>query len=208
MRRLESYICGGWTPGSREGQTLLDAATGAPVATINSTGLDFADVLAHGRRAGAGLRAMTFHERAGMLKALGLALLARKEEFYTESLHTGATRADAWVDIKGGIGTMLTFASKGRRELPNARVLTDGEVETLSKDGSFVAQHILSPLEGVAVHINAFNFPIWGMLEKIAPTLLAGVPCVVKPASQSAYLTELCVRRIVDTGILPPARCN
>lgn len=204
MRRLESYVCGGWTPGSREGQTLLDAATGAPVATIDSTGLDFADVLAHGRRAGAGLRAMTFHERAGMLKALGLALLARKEEFYTESLHTGATRADAWVDIEGGIGTMLTFASKGRRELPNARVLTDGEVETLSKDGSFVAQHILSPLEGVAVHINAFNFPIWGMLEKIAPTLLAGVPCVVKPASQSAYLTELCVRRIVDTGILPP----
>ena len=203
MRRLESYVCGGWTPGSKDGQTLLDAATGAPVAQIDSTGIGFADVLDHGRRAGAGLRGMTFHERAGMLKALGLALLERKEEFYTESLHTGATRADAWVDIEGGIGTMLTFASKGRRELPNARVLTDGEVEILSKDGSFVAQHILSPLQGVAVHINAFNFPVWGMLEKIAPTLLAGVPCVVKPASQTAYLTELCVRRIIDTGILP-----
>ncbi|WP_018001685.1 phenylacetic acid degradation bifunctional protein PaaZ [Paracoccus sp. N5] len=203
LRRLESYVCGGWTPGAKEGQTLLDAATGAPVALIDSTGLDFAGVLEHGRAAGASLRAMTFHERAGMLKALGLALMARKEEFYAESLHTGATRADGWVDIEGGIGTMLTFASKGRRELPNARVLTDGEVEVLSKDGSFVAQHILSPLEGVAVHINAFNFPIWGMLEKIAPTLLAGVPCVVKPASQTAYLTELCVRRIIDTGLLP-----
>lgn len=203
MRRLESYVCGGWTPGSKDGQTLLDAATGAPVAVIDSTGLDFAAVLDHGRGAGAALRAMTFHERAGMLKALGLALMAQKEAFYAESLHTGATRADGWVDVEGGIGTMLTFASKGRRELPNARVLTDGEVEVLSKDGSFVAQHILSPLEGVAVHINAFNFPIWGMLEKIAPTLLAGVPCVVKPASQTAYLTELCVRRIIDTGLLP-----
>lgn len=203
LRRLESYVCGGWTPGTRDGQVLLDAATAQPVARIDATGLDFADVVDHGRRAGAGLRAMTFHERAGMLKALGLALLERKEEFYTESLHTGATRADAWVDIEGGIGTMLTFASKGRRELPNTSLLTDGEVEVLSKDGSFVAQHILSPLEGVAVHINAFNFPIWGMLEKIAPTLLAGVPCVVKPASQTAYLTELCVRRIIDTGLLP-----
>ena len=203
-RRLESYVCGGWAPGSREGQTLLDAATGAPVASIDSTGIDFAAVLAHGRRvAGPKLRAMSFHDRAGMLKALGLALMAHKEEFYTESLRTGATRPDGWIDIEGGIGTMLTFASKGRRELPNTRVLTDGEVEGLSKDGSFVAQHILSPLQGVAVHINAYNFPIWGMLEKIAPTLLAGVPCVVKPASQTAYLTELCVRRIIETGLLP-----
>lgn len=203
-RRLESYVCGSWISGTKEGQALLDAATGAPVALIDSTGLDFAAVLEHGRNlAGPKLRAMTFHERAGMLKALGMALLAQKEEFYAESLHTGATRADGWVDIEGGIGTMLGFASKGRRELPNARVLTDGEVEVLSKDGSFVAQHILTPLHGVAVHINAFNFPIWGMLEKIAPTLLAGVPCVVKPASQSAYLTELMVRRIIETGILP-----
>ncbi len=203
-RRLESYVCGAWTPGTREGQALLDAATGAPVATIDSTGLDFADVLAHGRkRAGPALRAMSFHDRAGMLKALGLALMEHKEEFYAESFRTGATRADGWVDIEGGIGTMLTFASKGRRELPNTRVLTDGEVEVLSKDGSFVAQHIFSPLQGVAVHINAFNFPVWGMLEKIAPTLLAGMPCIVKPASQTAYLTELVVRRIIETGILP-----
>lgn len=203
-RRLESYVCGRWTPGEKEGQTLLDAATGAPVATIDSTGLDFAGVLEHGRRvAGPKLRAMSFHQRALMLKALGQRLMDLKEEFYAESLHTGATRADAWPDIEGGIGTMLTFASKGRRELPNTRVLTDGAVEPLSRDGTFAGQHILTPLQGVAVHINAFNFPVWGMLEKIAPTLLAGVPCVVKPASQSAYLTELVTRRIIESGILP-----
>lgn len=203
-RRLESYVCGEWIPGQKEGQQLLDAATGAPVAWIDSTGLDFAAVLDHGRTAaGPALRAMSFHERAGMLKALGLALMEQKEEFYAESFRTGATRSDGWVDIEGGIGTMLTFASKGRRELPNTRVLTDGDVEPLSRDDSFSAQHILTPLHGVAVHINAYNFPVWGMLEKIAPTLLAGVPCVVKPASQTAYLTELVVRRIVETGILP-----
>lgn len=203
-RRLESYVCGEWFPGQKEGQQLLDAATGEPVAWIDSSGIDFAALLDHGRkRAGPALRAMTFHERAGMLKALGLALMEQKEEFYTESFRTGATRSDGWVDIEGGIGTMLTYASKGRRELPNARVLTDGDVELLSRDDSFSAQHILSPLQGVAVHINAYNFPVWGMLEKIAPTLLAGMPCVVKPASQTAYLTELVVRRIVETGILP-----
>lgn len=203
-RRLESYVCGEWFPGQKEGQQLLDAATGEPVAWIASSGIDFAALLDHGRkRAGPALRAMTFHERAGMLKALGLALMEQKEEFYTESFRTGATRSDGWVDIEGGIGTMLTYASKGRRELPNARVLTDGDVELLSRDDSFSAQHILSPLQGVAVHINAYNFPVWGMLEKIAPTLLAGMPCVVKPASQTAYLTELVVRRIIETGILP-----
>ncbi len=203
-RRLESHVCGRWTPGTRDGQPLRDAATGAVVATIDSTGLDFAAALDYGRSiAGPRLRAMSFHDRAAMLKALGLALMAQKEDFYTESLHTGATRADGWIDIEGGIGTMLTFASAARRELPNTRVLTDGAVEPLSKDGSFVAQHIYSPLQGVAVHINAFNFPVWGMLEKIAPTLLAGVPCIVKPASQTAYLTELVVRRIIDTGLLP-----
>ncbi|WP_299908245.1 phenylacetic acid degradation bifunctional protein PaaZ [uncultured Paracoccus sp.] len=203
-RRLESYVGGRWTAGAKDGVPLLDAATGQTVALIDSTGIDFGASLAFGREvAGPKLRAMTFHERAAMLKALGLALMAMKEEFYTESLHTGATRSDAWVDIEGGIGTMLTFASKGRRELPNARVMVDGDVELLSRDNTFSAQHILTPLQGVAVHINAFNFPIWGMLEKIAPTLLAGMPCLVKPASQTAYLTELMVRRIVETGILP-----
>lgn len=203
-RRLESYVYGAWTAGKGDGQPLLDAATGETVALIDSKGLDFAEVLAYGRTAaGPKLRAMSFHERAAMLKALGLALMEKKEEFYAESFRTGATRADGWVDIEGGIGTMLTFASKTRRELPNTRVLTDGDVELLSKDNSFSAQHIYTPLQGVAVHINAFNFPIWGMLEKISPTLLAGVPCIVKPASQTAYLTELMVRRIMETGILP-----
>ena len=203
-RILESYVCGEWTRGARDGVPLLNAATGAPVALIDATGLDFAAALHWGREtAGPKLRAMSFHDRAAMLKALGLALLEMKEEFYAESLATGATRADGWIDIEGGIGTLLAYASKGRRELPNARVLVDGDVEALSKDASFSAQHILSPLHGVAIHINAFNFPCWGMLEKIAPTLLAGVPAVVKPASQTAYLTELMVRRIIATGILP-----
>ncbi len=203
-RRLESYVGGAWTPGGEEGTPLLDAATGEPVALIDSTGLDFAGALDWGRRMGGPrLRAMTFHERALMLKALGQALMGMKEEFHALSLATGATRTDGWIDIEGGIGTLLSFASKGRRELPNARVLTEGAVEPLSKDHSFSAQHVLSPMHGIAIHINAFNFPIWGMLEKIAPTLLAGMPALVKSASQTAYLTELMVRRIVETGILP-----
>ncbi|AHM04701.1 Aldehyde dehydrogenase, PaaZ [Roseibacterium elongatum DSM 19469] len=203
-RRLESYVCGEWTRGAKDGVPLLDAATGDPVALIDATGLDYRAALDWGRdRGGLALRAMTFHERALMLKALGQALMGMKEEFYAESLATGATRADAWIDIEGGIGTLLTFASKARRELPNARVLTDGEVEPLSRDGSFAGQHIYTPLQGIAIHINAYNFPCWGMLEKIGPNLLAGVPCIVKPASQTAYLTELMVRRMIDTGILP-----
>jgi oxepin-CoA hydrolase/3-oxo-5,6-dehydrosuberyl-CoA semialdehyde dehydrogenase len=203
-RRLESYVCGSWVRGAKEGQALLDASTGAPVAFVDSTGLDFAAALDHGRRVGGrALRAMTFHERAAMLKALGQALMARKDEFYALSTATGATRNDSWIDIEGGIGTLLSYASKGRRELPNTKVLVDGDVEAISRDDSFSAQHILTPLQGVAVHINAFNFPCWGMLEKIAPTLLAGMPAIVKPASQTAYLTELMVRRIVETGILP-----
>ncbi len=203
-RQLESYVAGQWVRGEGRGNTLLDAATGRPVAVIDSSGIDFAAMLAYGRDvAGPALRRLSFHERAALLKALGQHLMALKEELYAESFATGATRADGWVDIEGGIGTLLSYASKARRELPNARVLTDGDVELLSKDGSFSAQHILTPLEGVAVHINAFNFPVWGMLEKIAPTLIAGVPCIVKPASQTAYLTELAVRRIVESGILP-----
>lgn len=203
-RRLESFVYGEWTRGTKDGLPLLNAANGAPVALIDSTGIDFAAALDWGRtRGGRALRAMSFHERAAMLKALGLALMGMKEEFYAESLATGATRADAWIDIEGGIGTLLTFASKGRRELPNTRVLVDGDVEPLSKDASFSAQHIFTPLQGIAIHINAFNFPCWGMLEKIGPNLLAGVPCLIKPASQTAYLTELMVRRMIETGILP-----
>lgn len=203
-RRLQSYISGDWVAGAKQGVPLRDASTGEPVAFIDSTGIDFKAALAHGRdRGGPALRRMSFHERAAMLKALGLALLENKEEMYALSTATGATRGDSWVDIEGGIGTLLSYASKGRRELPNARVLLDGDVEGLSKDGTFSAQHVLTPLHGVAVHINAYNFPCWGMLEKLAPTLLAGVPSIVKPASQTAYLTELMVRRIVESGLLP-----
>lgn len=203
-RMLESYVAGQWTAGANKGVPLLDASTGAPIAYIDSTGIDFKEVLAYGREVGGpALRRMSFHERAAMLKALAEALLEKKEEFYTLSAATGATRTDSWIDIEGGIGTLLAYASKGRRELPNTRILLDGDVENLSKDGTFSAQHILSPLEGVALHINAFNFPCWGMLEKLAPTLLAGVPAIIKPASQTAYLTELMVRYIIQTGILP-----
>jgi len=203
-RRLESYVEGAWRRGSGDGKPVLNAATGDIHALIGTGGLDFRAALEWGREVGGpALRAMTIHERALMLKAVGLKLMDQKEEFYLENFATGATRKDGWIDIEGGIGTLLTFASKARRELPNTKVLTEGPVEPLSRDSSFAAQHILTPLLGVAVHINAFNFPVWGMLEKIAPTLIAGMPCIVKPASQTAYLTELVVRRILETGILP-----
>lgn len=203
-RRLESYVQGAWRQGAGEGKPLADAATGETHAVISSDGLDFAGALDWGREVGgAALRRHTIHERALMLRAIGQKLMEMKDEFHAESLATGATAKDAWPDIEGGIGTMLTFASKARRELPNARILTEGAVEPLSRDGSFAGQHILTPLRGVAIHINAFNFPVWGMLEKIAPALIAGMPCLVKPASQTAYLTELVVRRMLDMDILP-----
>jgi oxepin-CoA hydrolase/3-oxo-5,6-dehydrosuberyl-CoA semialdehyde dehydrogenase len=203
-RRLESYLMGAWRTGAGEGQPLLNAATGEIHARISAEGLDMAGALAWGRQVGGpALRRYTVHERAMMLKTIGLKLMEMKAEFYAESLATGATPRDAWPDIEGGIGTMLTFASKARKELPNAKVLPEGPVEMLSQDGSFVGQHVLSPMLGVAVHINAFNFPVWGMLEKIAPALIAGMPCLVKPASGTAYLTELVVRRILEMGILP-----
>ncbi|CTQ57821.1 phenylacetic acid degradation bifunctional protein PaaZ [Roseibium album] len=204
QRRLESYVGGTWRRGDGDGRPVLNAATGEMHALIGTEGLDFKGALEWGREVGGpALRAMTIHERALMLKAVGLKLMELKEEFYLENFATGATRKDGWIDIDGGIGTLLTFASKARRELPNTKVLSEGPVELLSRDNSFAAQHILMPLQGVAVHINAFNFPVWGMLEKIAPTLIAGMPCLVKPASQTAYLTELVVRRILETGILP-----
>ncbi|RMC35604.1 phenylacetic acid degradation bifunctional protein PaaZ [Paracoccus alkanivorans] len=203
-RRLESYVQGAWRAGAGAGKPLANAATGQTHAVISSEGLDFAGALEWGRETGGNaLRRHTIHERALMLRAIGQKLMGMKDEFHAESLVTGATPKDGWPDIEGGIGTLLTFASKARRELPNTKVLTEGAVEQLSRDGSFVGQHILTPLRGVAVHINAFNFPVWGMLEKIAPALIAGMPCLVKPASQTAYLTELVVRRILEMQILP-----
>ena len=146
---------------------------------------------------------MTFHDRARMLKALAQYLSARKNELYELSYLTGATKSDSWIDIDGGIGTTFVFASKGRREMPDAHVYLDGDVEMLSRHGSFVGQHVCTPLQGVAVHINAFNFPVWGMLEKLAPTLLAGMPAIVKPATVTGYLTEAAFRMIIESGLLP-----
>ena len=166
IRQLESYIAGQWVRGAGKAVPLLDAATGEPVALIDASGIDLKSALSFGRETGnPALRKMSFHERALMLKALGQALMEAKEEFYALSTATGATRTDSWIDIEGGIGTLLSYASKGRRELPNTHTLVDGDVELLSRDNSFSGQHILTPLEGVAVHINAFNVPCWGMLE-------------------------------------------
>jgi oxepin-CoA hydrolase/3-oxo-5,6-dehydrosuberyl-CoA semialdehyde dehydrogenase len=202
--KLESYVQGSWRAGRDEGTALRDASTGEVIAWSDTSGLDFAAILQYARTVGGPpLRALTFHQRAAILKALGKQLLDLKEEFYELSLHTGATRADSWPDIEGGIGTMLVFASKGARELPNSRVLLDGAVEGLSKGGTFVGQHVYVSRDGAAVQINAFNFPVWGMLEKFAPAFLAGIPVIVKPATATGFLAERVVRRIIETGLLP-----
>jgi oxepin-CoA hydrolase/3-oxo-5,6-dehydrosuberyl-CoA semialdehyde dehydrogenase len=204
--QLLNYERDRWTPGDAAGLSdIVSAIDGATVARTGSGGLDFAAMLKHAREVGGpALRRMTFHERARMIKGLGLAILARKEDLYELNYQTGATRKDGWIDIEGGAGTLLSFSSKGRRELPAAHVLLDGPLEPLSKGGSFVGQHIYTTLQGAAVHINAFNFPVWGMLEKLAPTLLAGMPAIVKPATATAYLCEAAVRVMVESGLLPP----
>jgi oxepin-CoA hydrolase / 3-oxo-5,6-dehydrosuberyl-CoA semialdehyde dehydrogenase len=202
--KLKSYVCGAWQEGAREGALLRDATTGAVIGQASTEGIDFRAALEYARRVGGpALRELTFHQRAALIKKLAKFLTDCKEEFYTLSYATGATRADSWIDIDGGISTLFVFASKGARELPDSRVYVDGAPELLSKTGTFVGQHICTSLEGAAVHINAFNFPVWGMLEKLAPTLIAGVPALVKPATATSYLTELVVRRIVESGILP-----
>lgn len=202
--QLQSHIGGAWLSGRDHGVVMRDATTGEVIAEASSAGIDFAAALDHARTVGGpALRALTFHERAGLLKALAKRLIECKEELYALSYRTGATKGDSWIDIDGGIGTVFSFASKAGRELPNAHVYVDGAVEGLSKTGTFVGRHLYVSREGAAVHINAFNFPVWGMLEKLAPALLAGVPAIVKPATATAYLTELAVRRIVESGILP-----
>ena len=202
--RLGSYLAGRWQEGAGEGSLVHDAATGRPVARLGTSGIDMQAALRYGREVGSpALRALRIHQRALMMKEIGLKLLELKEEFYELSYATGATRSDSWVDIEGGIGTLLSYASLGRRELPNGHVIPDGKPEILSKDGSFIGQHVFTSMQGVAIHINAFNFPVWGMLEKLAPTWLAGMPAIVKPASQTAYLTERVVRRILEIGVLP-----
>ncbi|GBF07620.1 bifunctional aldehyde dehydrogenase/enoyl-CoA hydratase [Deinococcus aerius] len=201
--RPASYVYGTWHA-NPDGQTLYDAVYGRPVAVISSEGVDFAEALRYGREVGGpAIRKLTFHTRARMLRALATYLTERKEDYYALNLLTGATRRDGWVDIEGGIGTLFSYASLARRELPDERFLPDGKVERLGKGGTFVARHLLVPREGVAVQINAYNFPVWGMLEKLAPAFLAGMPSLVKPAPQTAYLTERVVRDIIASGLLP-----
>lgn len=205
MKKLQNYALGNWIEGTGEGKPLYHAVTGAQIATASSAGLDFAEMMNFAREVGGPpLRKMTFHERGRMLKALATHLNSKKKLLYELSAATGATKADSWIDIDGGIGNLFVYASKGRRDLPNETFLVDGKPEMISKGGTFLGHHICVPMEGVAIHINAFNFPVWGMLEKIAVNFLSGMPTIVKPATVTCFLTELCVREIIDSGILPP----
>ncbi|MFM9945750.1 MAG: phenylacetic acid degradation bifunctional protein PaaZ [Bacteroidia bacterium] len=200
--QLQNYAQGHWIAG-QEGQELLDASTGEFIATASSQGLDLAAMMHYARsKGGPVLRKMTFHERGNMLKSLALYLQERKELFYPISYKTGATRIDSWIDIEGGIGNLFSYASL-RRQFPNQRFYVDGDMVTSSKSGSFIGHHIMVPKEGVAIHINAFNFPVWGMLEKIAVNLLAGMPAIVKPATLTSFLTEAVTKEIIGSGILP-----
>jgi len=203
MIKLENYVTGKWIAGDGEGQTLFNAVTGAPLGSTSTKGLDFASILEYGRTKGnPALRKMTFHERGLMLKSLALMLREHLPELYSLSYKSGATKADSWVDIEGGIGNLFSYASL-RRKFPNEPFAVDGDPISLSKTGSFMGHHILVPKEGVAIHINAFNFPVWGMLEKIAVNLLAGMPAIVKPATVTSYLTEAVVKKIIASGVLP-----
>ena len=202
--RLRNYALGHWVEGTGTPTELFHAVTGEPVATASSAGLDFEAMARYARTVGGPkLRRMTFHQRALMLKEMAKYLTERKEALYTCSAATGATRADSWIDIDGGIGTLFVYASKGRRDFPNETFHVDGPMESLSKGGTFVGRHVCVSLEGVAIHINAFNFPCWGMLEKLAPSLLAGVPAIVKPATLTSFLTEAMFRLMVESAIFP-----
>ena len=206
MHRVESYVAGSWHRPPAEGRPLLDAATGEVVAELSPVGIDLAAAVEHGRTVGGpALRELTFHQRASILRNVAKLLLGddAKEPLYNLSHCTGATRGDSWIDIDGGAGVLLSYAGKARRELPNSTVAVDGATEALSRDDSFSAVHILTARKGVEVQINAFNFPVWGMLEKLAPAFIAGVPSIVKPASPAAYLAEAAVRLIIGSGLMP-----
>lgn len=200
---LNSFAAGKWVAPSGNLTSLKSAVDGRVIAELGAE-LDFAAMIEHARAVGGpALRALTFHERAAKLKALAQYLNERRDALYELSYETGATKPDSMIDIDGGIGTVFVFASKGRRELPDDVIYVDGNLEQLGKTGAFVGQHVATSLQGVAVHINAFNFPVWGMLEKLAPTLLAGVPAIVKPASATAWLADAAFRMIVESGLLP-----
>ena len=201
---VRSYAQDAWHVPTGDGRAVASAVDGSPLYQVSSRGLDFRAMLNHARTVGGPrLRALTFHDRAGLLKALAKALNARKQELYELSHLTGATRHDAWVDVDGGFGALFVYASKARRELPDDQLLLDGDLERLSKGGTFVGHHVWVPRQGVAVHINAFNFPCWGMMEKLACNLLAGVPAIVKPASVTSFVTAKAVEIMLDAGVLP-----
>ncbi|WP_298840624.1 phenylacetic acid degradation bifunctional protein PaaZ [uncultured Roseobacter sp.] len=204
LKEVHSFAAGQWIEPGEGARTIASAVTGAPIFAAGNDALDIGAMLGWAReKGGPALRGMTFHDRAKIIKAVALHLCDHRQELYDLSFDTGATQKDHLIDIDGGIGTMLVFASKGRREMPDGHVYIDGATEQLSRSGSFVGQHIAVPLQGVAVQINAFNFPVWGMLEKLAPALLAGVPSIVKPATATCYVTEACVRLILQSGLLP-----
>jgi oxepin-CoA hydrolase/3-oxo-5,6-dehydrosuberyl-CoA semialdehyde dehydrogenase len=204
MIALRSYVSGEWTDPADEGRPVLDAVTGEEVARVSSAGIDMGAALDYGRSAGGpALRELTFHQRAALLKSLGMALREHRQELYALSARTGATLGDSKFDIDGGIGVLLSYASQAKRELPNDTVLPEGPPLPLGRGGTFLGQHILTPLHGIAVQINAFNFPVWGPLEKFAPAFIAGVPSLVKPATQTAFLTARLVELMVDSGLLP-----
>lgn len=203
MQRYKSYALGQWIDGEGVETSLFNAITGEQIGELSSKGFDYAAILNYGRTTGGKvLRKMTFQERGRMLKALALYLLERKEKYYQVSAWTGATRVDSWIDIEGGIGNLFANASL-RRQFPDLPYYVDGSAAPLSKNGSFIGHHIMVPKEGVAIHVNAFNFPVWGMLEKIAVNFMAGVPAVVKPSSVTGFLTQVVVEDIVASGILP-----
>jgi len=202
--QLQSYAADKWIAPEGHLTAIASAVSSETIAETGTTVRDFASMLTHARNTGGhALRAMTFHQRAKMLKALAEAVMAKKDALYELSYETGATKSDSWIDIEGGAGTLFAYASKGRRELPNDTILIDGLPEGLSKRGTFVGQHVMTSLQGAAVHINAFNFPVWGMLEKLAPTLLAGAPAIVKPATATAYLAEAAFRILIEANVLP-----
>ena len=201
---LQNYALDEWKTAAGDLSEVRSAITGETVALTGSQGLDFEAMLKHGREVGGpALRAMTFHQRAFMIKAIAQAIIERKDALYELSYQTGATRTDSWIDIEGGAGTLFTTSSKGRRELPDDTILIDGPMEPIGKRGTFIGQHVYTSLQGVALHINAFNFPVWGLLEKLGPTLLAGVPAIVKPASSTGYVAEAAVRIMLEAGVLP-----
>lgn len=204
MRQVHSFAAGAWIAPGAGARPIASAISGEVIAEAGNDTLDVHAMRGFARDVGGpALRAMTFHHRARMLKALALYIKTHRQTLYDLSFDTGATQSDHLIDVDGGIGTMLVYASKGRREMPDAKVYLDGPPEQLGRTGQFMGRHVCTPLQGVALHINAFNFPVWGMLEKLAPTLLAGMPAIIKPATATSYVTEACVRLMIDSGHLP-----